>query len=370
MEDWACDILRECGYTIVWGPDIAPGGKKPERASLSDVILEKRLRAAIDRLNDHLPQASHNEALLALIREDTPDHVDENRRLHDYLVNGVPVDVVREDGIQSGDRVRLLDFEDPENNNFLVVRQFVVEKDEANRRPDLVLFVNGMPLGVVELKSPSSENATLDSAWNQFQTYRSLIPSLFRFNEALMISDGTEARIGSLTADRDRFMPWRTVDGEELVAKNHEEMETVLRGVFTPRWFLNLIHDFVLFGEKNGSPIKILAGYHQFHACRKAVAQTVRASAPGGDRKVGVVWHTQGSGKSLLMTFYAGVIARHPEMENPTIIVLTDRNDLDDQLFATFSGAQALLRQTPEQADSREDLQKLLRRSSGGVIFT
>ncbi|MGV4857744.1 type I restriction endonuclease subunit R [Acetobacter senegalensis] len=370
IEDWACDILRECGYTIVWGPDIAPGGKKPERASLSDVILEKRLRSAIDRLNPHLSQASKDEALLALIREDTPDHVDENRRLHDYLVNGVPVDVVREDGIQSGDRVRLLDFEDPENNNFLVVRQFVVEKDEANRRPDLVLFVNGMPLGVVELKSPSSENATLDSAWNQFQTYRSLIPSLFRFNEALMISDGTQARVGSLTADRDRFMPWRTINGEDLIAKNHEEMETVLRGVFTPLWFLGLIRDFVLFGEKNGSPIKILAGYHQFHACRKAVAQTVRASAPDGDRKVGVVWHTQGSGKSLLMTFYAGVIARHPEMENPTIIVLTDRNDLDEQLFATFSGAQALLRQTPEQADSREDLQKLLRRTSGGVIFT
>lgn len=370
IEDWACDILSECGYVVLWGPDIAPGGKKPKRASLSDIILEKRLRSTIDLLNPSLPQSSRDEAVQAIFREDTTDHIDENRRLHDYLVNGVPVDVMREDGTQSGDRVRLLDFDNPESNDFLVVRQFVVEKDDVNRRPDLVLFVNGMPLGVVELKSPSSEQATLDSAWNQFQTYRSLIPSLFRFNEALMISDGTQARIGSLTADRDRFMPWRTIDGEELIAKNHEEMETVLKGVFTPCWFLGLIRDFVLFSEKDGSPIKILAGYHQFHACRKAVMQTLRASAPDGDRKIGVVWHTQGSGKSLLMTFYAGMIARHPEMENPTIIVLTDRNDLDDQLFAIFSSAQALLRQTPEQADSREDLQELLRRSSGGVIFT
>lgn len=370
IEDWACEILRECGYTVTTGPEISPGGAHPERASLSDVLLTNRLRAAIDRLNPHLSQAARDEALLALRREDTPDVVDENRRLHSYLVDGVPVDVVREDGTQSGDRARLLDFEHPERNDFLAVRQFVVEKNEANRRPDIVLFVNGLPLGVIELKSPSSEHATLDSAWNQFQTYRSFIPSLFRFNEVLVISDGTEARVGSLTADRERFMPWRTIDDEDLVAKNHQEMETVLRGVLTPRWLLALVRDFVLFTEKDGSPIKILAAYHQFHACRKAVTQTVRATAQGGDRKAGVIWHTQGSGKSLLMTFYAGVIARHPEMENPTIIVLTDRNDLDDQLFATFSGAQALLRQTPEQADSRDDLRKLLRRASGGVIFT
>jgi len=247
IEDWACEILRECGYTVTTGPEISPGGVHPERTSLSDVILTERLRAAIDRLNPHLSQAARDEALLALRREDTPDVVDENRRLHFYLVDGVPVDVVREDGTQSGDRARLVDFDHPERNDFLAVRQFVVEKDEANRRPDLVLFVNGLPLGIIELKSPSSEHATLDSAWNQFQTYRSFIPSLFRFNEVLVISDGTEARVGSLTADRERFMPWRTIDGEDLVAKNHQEMETVLRGVFTPRWLLerfrfNLVH--------------------------------------------------------------------------------------------------------------------------------
>ncbi|GBQ10205.1 type I restriction endonuclease subunit R [Komagataeibacter rhaeticus] len=370
IEDWACDILRECGYAITTGSDISPGGAHAERDSLSDVILNKRLQAAIDRLNPHLSQVARDEALRALKRDGMPDVVDENRRLHGYLVDGVPVDVVREDGTQSGDRARLIDFDHPERNDFLAVRQFVVEKDEASRRPDIVLFVNGLPVGMIELKSPSSEQATLDAAWNQFQSYRSFMPSLFRFNEVLVISDGTEARVGSLTADRERFMPWRTVDGEELVAKNHQEMETVLRGVFTPRWLLALIRDFVLFTEKDGSPIKILAAYHQFHACRKAVAQTVRATARGGNRKAGVIWHTQGSGKSLLMTFYAGVIARHPAMENPTIVVLTDRNDLDDQLFATFSGAQALLRQTPEQAGSRDELRTLLRRASGGVIFT
>jgi len=370
IEDWACDILRESGYALANGPDISPGGAHPERASLSDVVLVGRLKYAIARLNPHLSQGTRDEALRAILREETPDHVEENRRLHGYLIDGVAVDVVREDGTQSGDRARLLDFEDPSANDFLAVRQFVVEKSEVNRRPDIVLFVNGMPLGVVELKSPSSAQATLESAWNQFQTYRKYIPALFRFNDVLVIADGTQARVGSLTADYERFMPWRTVDGGEIVAKNHEEMETVLRGVFEPRWFLALIRDFVLFAEKDGCPIKILAGYHQFHAVRRAVTQTIRATALSGDRKAGVIWHTQGSGKSLLMTFYAGVIARHPDMGNPTIVVLTDRNDLDDQLFATFSGAQSLLRQTPEQATDRGDLQKLLRRSSGGVIFT
>ncbi|GBR07099.1 type I restriction endonuclease subunit R [Asaia siamensis] len=370
IEDWACDILRESGYALANGPDISPGGAHPERTSLSDVVLVGRLQDTIARLNPHLSQEARDEALRAVLREETPDHVEENRRLHGYLIDGVPVDVVREDGTQSGDRARLLDFQDPWANDFLAVRQFVVEKPDVNRRPDIVLFVNGMPLGVVELKSPSSAQATLESAWNQFQTYRQYIPSLFRFNEALVIADGTQARVGSLTADYERFMPWRTVDGEQIVAKNHEEMETVLRGVFSPRWFLALIRDFVLFTEKNSKPVKVLAGYHQFHAVRRAVTQTVRATGQIGDKKAGVIWHTQGSGKSLLMTFYAGVIARHPEMGNPTIVVLTDRNDLDDQLFATFAGAQSLLRQTPEQAADRVHLQALLRRSSGGVIFT
>ncbi|QDH16979.1 type I restriction endonuclease subunit R [Swingsia samuiensis] len=374
IENWACEILCETGYALADGSDISPGGAHPERDSLADVVLEGRLKAAIARLNPHLSESEQDEGLRAVLREDTPDHVEENRRLHGYLIDGVPVDVVREDGTQSGDRVRLLDFDDPWSNDFLAVRQFVVEKPDVNRRPDIVLFINGMPLGVVELKSPSSEQATLESAWNQFQTYRQYIPSLFRFNEALVIADGTQARVGSLTADYDRFMPWRTVDGEQVIAKNHEEMETVLRGVFAPGWFLPLLRDFVLFTEKDGCPVKILAGYHQFHAARRAVTQTVRATGgltgEAGDKKVGVIWHTQGSGKSLLMTFYAGVIARHPEMGNPTIVVLTDRNDLDDQLFATFSGAQALLRQKPEQAEDRAQLKSLLRRVSGGVIFT
>jgi type I restriction enzyme R subunit len=245
-----------------------------------------------------------------------------------------------------------------------------VIENKANRRPDVVIFVNGLPLGVIELKNPGDENATLDGAFNQLQTYKSQIPSLFRTNAALLISDGIAARIGSLTADRERFMPWRTVAGEDIASKGTPELETVLKGVFDRRRFLDLIKDFIVFGDTGSDVAKILAGYHQFHAVRHAVTRTLAASAPQGDRKVGVIWHTQGSGKSLLMAFYAGQIVKHPAMQNPTLIVLTDRNDLDDQLFGTFSMCKDLLRQTPQQAADRDDLRKLLDRPSGGVIFT
>ena len=243
-------------------------------------------------------------------------------------------------------------------------------ENKANRRPDVVIFVNGLPLGVIELKNPGDENATLDGAFNQLQTYKSQIPSLFRTNAALVISDGIAARIGSLTADRERFMPWRTVTGDDLAPKGTPELETVLKGVFDRRRFLDLVKDFIVFGDTGSDVVKILAGYHQFHAVRHAVERTLAATAPGGDRKVGVIWHTQGSGKSLLMAFYAGQIIKHPAMQNPTLVVLTDRNDLDDQLFGTFSMCKDLLRQTPQQAEDREHLRKLLDRPSGGVIFT
>ena len=264
----------------------------------------------------------------------------------------------------------LINFDDPDANDWLAVNQYTVIENKANRRPDVVIFVNGMPLGVVELKDPGDKNATLDGAFNQLQTYKSQITSLFRTNAVLVISDGIAARIGSLTADRERFMPWRTVAGDAMAAKGTPELETVLKGVFDRRRFLDLVKDFIVFGDTGSGVSKILAGYHQFHAVRKAVESTLSATAAGGDRKAGVIWHTQGSGKSLLMAFYAGQIIKHPAMQNPTLVVLTDRNDLDDQLFATFSMCKDLLRQTPQQAEDREHLRKLLDRPSGGVIFT
>jgi type I restriction enzyme R subunit len=250
------------------------------------------------------------------------------------------------------------------------VNQYTVIENKANRRPDVVIFVNGLPLAVIELKNPGDENATLDGAFNQLQTYKSQITSLFRTNAALVISDGIAARIGSLTAERERFMPWRTVAGDDVVPKGTAELETVLKGAFDRRYFLDIVKDFIVFGDTGSDVVKILAGYHQFHAVRQAVARTLTATASGGDRKVGVIWHTQGSGKSLLMAFYAGQIIKNPVMQNPTLVVLTDRNDLDDQLFGTFSMCKDLLRQTPQQAEDHEHLRKLLDRPSGGVIFT
>ena len=233
-----------------------------------------------------------------------------------------------------------------------------------------MIFVNGLPLGKIELKNPGDENATLDGAFNQLQTYKAEIPSLFRTNAVLVTSDGLQARIGSLTADSERFMPWRTVDGREIAPKGVPELETLLKGVFEPRRFLSLLRDYTVFGDKGDGLVKIIAGYHQFHAVEHAVAQTVMAASPDGDRRIGVIWHTQGSGKSLLMSFYAGRLVANPALANPTIVVITDRNDLDDQLFGTFSLCQSLLRQTPQQADSRDELKQLLSRPSGGVIFT
>jgi type I restriction enzyme R subunit len=253
--------------------------------------------------------------------------------------------------------------------DWLAVNQFTVIEQKANRRPDVVLFLNGLPVGVIELKNAGDENATLDGAFNQLQTYKAQISSLFHCNVALVISDGIGARIGSLTADRERFMPWRTIEGDGL-AKGMVELEILLKGAFEKRRLLTLLKDFIVFGETGSGLVKILAGYHQFHAVRHAVAQTVAATSPQGDRRIGVVWHTQGSGKSLLMSFYAGQVIKHPAMENPTLVVLTDRNDLDDQLFSTFSLCKDLLRQTPQQAEDRDHLRKLLDRPSGGVIFT
>lgn len=370
IEQLVLDHLAALGYALATDAEIGPDGKAPEREAYADVVLLKRLTAAIGKLNPTIPAEARGDALRKVLATEKPSLVEENRRLHKFMVEGVDVEFYGEDGTIRGDKVRLIDFDDLAANDWLATGQFTVIEGSVNRRPDIVVFINGLPLGVIELKAPGSENATLGGAHNQLQTYKAQIPSLFRTNAVLVTSDGIMARIGSLTADQERFMPWRTTDGKVIAAKGQPELNILIEGIFDRRRLLDLLHDFIVFGETGAGLAKIIAGYHQFHAVRHAVDKTVEASAPQGDRKVGVVWHTQGSGKSLLMAFYAGQLVRRPELENPTIVVITDRNDLDDQLFGTFSMCRDLIRQTPIQANSREDLQSALSRASGGVIFT
>lgn len=370
VEEAALEWLSGLGYDVLHGPDISPDGSSPERTSYGDVILIGRFREALARLNPHLPAETLEDVLRKVQAAETPSLIEENRRLHHYLIEGVPVEVPREDGSIAGDTAHLIDFTDLDRNDWLAVNQFTVIESKNNRRPDVVLFVNGLPVAVIELKNPGDENATLEGAFNQLQTYKDQIPSLFRPNAVLVTSDGIMGRVGSLTADIERFMPWRTIDGTEIAPKGSPELHTVIEGVFEKSRFLSLIRDFTVFGDTGSGLVKIVAAYHQFHGVEHAVANTIKAARPDGDRKVGVIWHTQGSGKSLLMAFYAGRVIGHPAMENPTLVVITDRNDLDDQLFGTFSLCKALLRQTPQQAENRDDLQKVLSRPSGGVIFT
>ncbi|WP_019562028.1 type I restriction endonuclease subunit R [Caldimonas manganoxidans] len=390
VESAMLDQLRALGYSIEREEDIGPDGHRPERESHDEVILKNRLEDAVLRLNPGLPLEARQDAIRKVTQSELPSLLEENRRLHKLLTEGVDVEYYAEDGTLTAGKVRLIDFENPEQNDWLAVSQFVVINGQNNRRPDVVVFVNGLPLAVIELKAPGSAGAHLAAAFNQLQTYKQQIPQLFHTNAVLVASDGLMARVGSLSADLERFMPWRTTDGREVAPKGAPELETLIDGVFEPRRLLDLLRDFTVFGETGASLVKIIAGYHQFHAVKKAVEQTVRAMPPAhvakedpadyglpsvksqrpGDRRAGVIWHTQGSGKSLLMAFYAGLLVKHPALENPTLVVLTDRNDLDDQLFATFSMCRDLIRQTPVQAEGREHLKELLNRASGGVIFT
>jgi type I restriction enzyme R subunit len=370
LEDIALTWLGELRYSVVHGDDIAPDTPGAERISYGDVVLAGRLTSALTRINPTLPATALDEAIRKIMRPDSPSLVENNRRFHRNLVDGVDVEYHADDGRIVHDKVWPIDFANPDNNDWLAVKQFTVIENKHNRRPDIVVFVNGLPLGVIELKDATHEQATVRRAFNQIQTYKQEIPSLFAFNEALVISDGLEARIGTLTADWEWFMPWRTVDGEDVAPRGVLELDVLIKGVFEKRRFLDLVQSFVVFEVDGPSISKKLAGYHQFHAVNKAVAATIEASLPLGDRRAGVVWHTQGSGKSLSMAFYAGKIVQHPAMANPTLVILTDRNDLDDQLFGTFAACQELLRQTPEQAESRDHLRDLLRVASGGVIFT
>jgi len=370
VEQACLDWLEELGYGVQHGPDISPDGEARERAAYDSTILIDRFKSAFQTINPHLSSDACDYALRKLQQTNFPSLVEENRRLHQLMVDGVDVDITRDDGSTGTDKAKLIDFDNPSNNDWVAVNQFTVIEAEHNRRPDVVVFVNGLPLVVIELKNPVDENATIDDAYNQLQTYKDEIPSLFRTNGLLITSDGLLARVGSLTANSERFMAWRTVDGENIAPKGVPELETLINGVFDQSRLLSLLRGFMVFENTGSDLIKKIAGYHQFHAVHKAVQCTINATDDSGDNRVGVIWHTQGSGKSLLMAFYAGEVIAHPQMANPTLIVLTDRNDLDDQLFATFAGCKDLIRQTPVQASDREHLQKLLAVPSGGVIFT
>jgi type I restriction enzyme, R subunit len=370
VEQAAIEWFQSLGYAHLYGPDIAPGEPAAERDSFGDVVLTRRLAEAIDRLNPKMPSSAREEALRKVLRVEGPSLIAANRQFHRMLTAGVDVEYSRGDGTIAGDHAHLVDVHNPENNDWLVVNQFTVVEGTHNRRADLVVFVNGLPLAVIELKNAVNENASIWSAYEQLQTYRQQIPTLFRFNEVLVISDGIQARIGSLTANREWFKIWRTTDGSGEAPKGTLELETLVLGVFEKTRLLDLVGDFVAYDDDDkGRTSKIIAGYHQLHAVKAAVDETVRASGKSGDRRAGVVWHTQGSGKSYSMLFYAGRIAKHPAMQNPTIVVLTDRNDLDDQLFGQFDRCSDLLNQKPRQAETRSQLRELLSVASGGVVF-
>lgn len=370
LEQAVLEWFDQLDYQVLAGPDIAPGASASERSSFADVVLVTRLRDAIARLNPTIPVEARAEAQRQVVRVVTPNLIAQNHHVHGLLTDGVVVEYRRPDGSVKTDRVALIDFSDPTANDWLVVNQFSIKQNGNNRRPDALVFVNGLPLAVIELKNPVDENATIRGAYNQLQTYQREIPSLFHTNELLVVSDGIEARLGALTSPWERFLPWRTIDGETIEKRGALELRTLLLGVFDKARLLDLIRSFVVFEVKGAQVVKKVAAYHQYHAVNKAVDSTLRATGPGGDRKVGVVWHTQGSGKSLSMLFYADKLILSPEMANPTLVFLTDRNDLDDQLFDSLLLGHELLRQTPVQASSREKLRELLQVASGGVIFT
>ncbi len=388
LEQICLEWFREGGYEYAFGPDIAHDGETPERADYLQVALTNRLLSAMQRINPHIPLAVLEEAAIAITKPETPVLIHNNRKFHRLLLEGVPVEYSDGDDTQT-DHARLIDFSDVHNNQFLVVNQFTIQGIKMNRRPDVVVFINGLPIAVIELKNPSNVQTDVWDAYNQLQTYKDEISDLFVFNEALVISDGWTARMGSLTASKEWFMPWRTLKHEDDKPLMEYELEKVVKGFFDPALLLDYLRYFVIFEQDGDKVIKKIAGYHQFHAVREAVRVTVIASQQPdgfeagepratygrevvpGSGKAGVVWHTQGSGKSISMCCYAGKLLQQPEMNNPTLVVVTDRNDLDGQLFNTFNNARELLRQTPVQAGSRDELREMLAaRQAGGIIFT
>ncbi|MFP0549643.1 type I restriction endonuclease subunit R [Acinetobacter baumannii] len=370
LESLCLDWFAENGWEVVHGIDIAPESSNPLRKDYKQILIEADLQAAFERLNPHLPVSCFEQVWQKLSKPESLDLVTNNRAFHRMLLEGVPVTYKKQDDWVH-DHAFLVDFNHMQQNRFVAVNQFTILGVKQPRRPDIICFINGIPFAVLELKSPTDENADIWDAFNQLQTYKEEISDLFIFNEALVVSDGVTARVGSLTANQERFLPWRTIKNEDDKPALEWELETVIRGFFDRELFLDYIRFFVLFETDGEKIIKKIAGYHQFHAVREAVQATIAAANPNGDKKAGVVWHTQGSGKSISMCCYAGKLLQQPAMHNPTLLIVTDRNDLDGQLFETFSNAQELLKQTPVQANNRDELRQLLaERESGGIIFT
>jgi type I restriction enzyme, R subunit len=369
VEQIALEWFKELGYDYLLGYEIAPDSSDPQRANYQEVVLSHRLKIALTKLNQTLPSTAIDEAIHLLKKPQHATLIHNNRAFHQMLLQGISVEVKNGDESR-GEVVKLIDFHDVNANDFLVVNQYTIKGTKGNRRPDLVVFINGLPIFVIELKNPADTNADIYKAYNQLQTYKDEIEDLFVYNEALVISDGINARIGSLTATDERYMYWRTIKNENDKPLLEYELDTLIKGFFDKEHVLDYIQSFVLFEDDGKSIIKKIAGYHQFHAVREAVRSVIEASMGGGKRG-GVVWHTQGSGKSISMACFAGKLTKQPQMKNPTLLIVTDRNDLDGQLYATFSSAKMLLGQEPIQVDSVSELREILtNKPSGGIIFT
>ncbi|MCM2348639.1 MAG: type I restriction endonuclease subunit R [Bacteriovoracaceae bacterium] len=369
LEELCIDWFKELGWDYECGYDIAPDSDNPKRKDYKEVIIKERLLEGLTKINPGIPAEVIEEVATRISRPESPILIVNNRQFHRYINNGVPVDLRIGDRVK-GDFVKLIDFENIENNNFLVINQFTINGKNGNRRPDLVVFINGLPVSVIELKNAADENADIWKAYEQTITYKEELPDLFAYNVATIISDGMNARIGSITSGKERYAYWRTIRTEKDRPSFEFELEVMIRGFFNRELLLDYIRYFVIFEENAGNIIKKIAGYHQFHAVREAIASTIAATQDIKDGKCGVVWHTQGSGKSISMSCYATKLMNHPRMNNPTLVVVTDRNDLDGQLYDTFCNSIELLREEPEQADSRDELRKLLNRPAGGIIFT
>lgn len=371
LEQAALEWFEELGYENVFGPDLAPDGDFSEREGFDEVILNERLLKSMERVNPNLSSDIIKEAIRQISLLSNPSLLRLNQTFYQWLIHGIDVSVRQLDGSFKVEKAYLIDFDKPLNNQFMVANQFSVEEHGVTKRPDLIVFINGLPIAIFELKSASHEEVDLSHAYRQLETYKKTIPSLFTTNAILVISDGINAKAGTLSSNEERFMMWRTIDGEGVAPTHLPQLEVLIKGMFSYNKILDILKNFILFQSDTNEAIKILAGYHQYHAVNKAVEQTVRATRDGGDRRVGVIWHTQGSGKSLSMVFYVGKMVTHRNLENPTILVITDRNDLDDQLFGTFLKCKEILRNTPVQAEDRGHLRKLLnQRESGGIIFT
>ncbi|AFV05414.1 type I restriction endonuclease subunit R [Dehalobacter sp. CF] len=371
LEQATLEWFEELNYDIIFAPDIAPDGEYAEREDYSDVILQERLKEALARINPTLPEDALEDAFRRILIPQSPSLLMNNKAFQKMVTDGVDVSYRQKDGTIKYTQAKVFDFEKVNNNDWVAANQFTVVENRVDKRPDVVVFVNGIPLVVIELKNASNEDVDISDGYNQLQTYKMSIPSLFTYNSFMVTSDGINARAGTLTSDEDRFMAWRTIEGDEVASLSIPQLEVLIKGMFDKERFLDIIKQFILFQTDGSDTFKILAGYHQYHAVNKAVESTERATMETGDRRIGVVWHTQGSGKSLSMVFYAGKLVISEELENPTIVIITDRNDLDDQLFTTFAKSKDLLRGEPQQAEDRGHLRELLNnRTSGGIIFT